>query len=417
MVRNGLGVDARGGRVRAASATSSARLVVLDDAPFLDVGEALRVALAAARANFGEPEAIALVHDDDVNETDLEELRRSARSAGVGEVRLVADSVARPLAENEDVPPALIAATGAAIWLVRERRGVVVPPVSLPGGDRRADGAEGRRQMSEFGDGRTMADFASGSQMSDFGDGRTMGDFGDGRTMGDFGGPRRTRRSRLVVAAVAAAVIIVAGAVAAVGLSNGSTDVDSVAATGTTDSAAEASTTTTGAPIEAGSQTSLDVTTTTAANSAATTTVATVTTTTIPTTTRTYEVVARLDSYATDAPVPRLKQGDSATATVTLTCNAADECTGSVVVPVWDVTHAFAGNLVDGSLDDSSTFQPDECVDPVEATFAFSGAFEDSSTSGRLTQSFKPRVCRDADGNERFHEDIAISFATPAQIR
>lgn len=240
MVRNGLGVDARGGRVRAASATNSKVLVVIDDAPLIDVGEALRAALASARAKFGEPDAIALVHDDDLPDANRAELVEQARAAGLGEVRLVADSVARPYAEHEDLPPALVAAAGAAIWLLRERRGVIVPPL-LPPQDqpdesgRRMDDFGAGRQMSDFGAGDTMSDHGNGRQMNDFGAGRTMAAFGAGATMSDHAGAPPRRRTRLIVAAVAAAVVVVAAAVAAVGLTGPSTDADRVAATDTTE--------------------------------------------------------------------------------------------------------------------------------------------------------------------------------------
>ena len=419
MVRNGLGVDARGGRVRATSATSSARVVVVEGAPFIDIGEALRVALASARAKFGEPEAIALVHDDDLAPSDLEALQREAQKTDVGEVRLVPESVARPLAENEDVAPELIPATGAAIWLLRERRGIVVPPPVPP----RQEREDSTRKMDDFGQGRRMSDFGGGSAMADHGAGRSMSDFGDGATMADFGEPRNRRRSRLAIAAVAALIVVAGGTFAALGLSSNGTSVDSVASTDTTTADGSDDTTTTAA-LEAGPQTTADDTTTTTALaadiSASTTTeatTATTTTTAVARTTRTYDVVALLESYASDAQTPRLTQGDRAAGTVTLTCTDAGACEGSLVVAEWNVVHDFSGTLVDGSLDDTNTSQPEKCVDPVEATFTFSGLFDETSTSGEVSQTFKPRRCQGTDGRAVFLEDLVISFATQAQIR
>ena len=421
MVRNGLGVDARGGRVRATSATSSARVVVVEDAPFLDVSEALRIALGSARAKFGEPEAIALVHDDDLAVSDLEQLKREAQRSDVGEVRLVPESVALPLAENEDVAPELLAATGAAIWLLRERRGIVVPP-PVP---QRQDGEDGTRKMDDFGQGRRMSDFGGGSAMADHGDGRRMSDFGEGATMADFGEPRGRRRSRLAIAAVAALIVAAVGTFAARGLSNG-TSVDSVASTDTTTADGSDEATTTTVDLEAGPQTTADDTTTTTAlaaevsgssTTAATTTTAVTTTTVAARTTRTYDVVALLESYASDAQTPRLTQGDRAAGTVTLTCTDAGVCEGSLAVAEWNLVHAFDGQLADGSLDDTNTFQPDECVDPVEATFTFTGLFDETSMSGEVSQAFKPRRCQGADGRAVFLEDLVVSFATQTQIR
>ena len=424
MVRNGLGVDARRGRVRAASATQASVLVVLDDAPFVDTGEAMRVALASARAKFGEPEAIALVHDDDLPAAELELLRTEARSAGVGDVLLVPDSVARPFADGRDVAATVAAATGAAIWLLRDRRGVVVPPI-LPTSAERDErgGEEGTRSMDDFGKGRRMLDFNAGRAVGDFGAGSAMSDFGDGAQMDDFGTPERKRGSRrLIVAAIAAVLLIAGGAVAASGVIGGTTDVDSVASTDTTateaaDDAEPATSTTAG---DAGADTSTtsaaaDNTTTTLAAAAPETTLTTsapaASTTTIASTARTYDVTAIVESFASDEATPRLQQGDRALGTVTLSCNESGDCEGSVVVPEWNLTHGFTGVLVNGTLDHAATFQPQECSEAVEATFTFGGAFDDTSSSGRLAQTFKPRGCTGADGTPVSFEDIVVSFS------
>lgn len=444
MVRNGLGVDARGGRVRATCATASRTLVVVEDAPFLDVGEALRVALSSARAKFGEPEAIALVHDDDLDDATREGMLRDAQGAGIGEVRLVRESVARPFAEHEDVPPALVAATGAAIWLLRERRAVVVPPPLLPSGEE-----ETGRRMDDFGRGRQMSDFGAGSSMSDHGDGRRMEDFGGGRTMADFGAgavmadfgsdespPRR--RSRLVVAAIAVAVAIVAGAGAAVGLSGRGSDANRVAATegsGTTaDERDDARTTTTeslepgsppttsvgGATEETTSTTSTTATAPTAGGSTqpstSTPAAATTTTTVVSTTTRRYSIDAMVESYAYDGQTPRLQPGQRAAGIVTMTCpdDGSGRCTGSIDIPDFGYSIAgFPAQSVGNRVDYSAADAVPACTDGSTVTMTFSADFTNTDTSGSTSQTHKPgRTCTGADGKPVFLEDLTISFFT-----
>lgn len=449
MVRNGLGVDTRSGYVRAVSATNSKVLVVVDGAPFLALGEALREALASARAKFGEPEAIAVVHDDDLSDSGREELLEQAKRAGLGEVRLVAESTALPYAEGQDLPAAALAAAGAAIWLLRERRGVIVPPVHLVPPTGEAD--EGGRKMDDFGEGRRMSDFGAGSTMSDHGEGRKMEDFGKGRTMADFGAgaqmadfgetsPRR-RRSRIVVAALAAAIVVIAGAVAAVGLSGPSTDADNVAATDSTESSEgggdsdTGNTTSTADVIAAGERTTSSVgasdgtaeaTTTTTAlattgGGVTTTTGPGSTTTTVAMRTQTYDVVANVISYAVDAGPPRLTQGQTARGTVTLACpvDGSGDCRGSIDIPdfAYRVTD-FPAQVVNGHVEYSSTDPVPECTDATTNTITFSADFsppdQAPSVDGTSGHTHKPtRVCRGADGNDVFHEDITIGFGTP----
>lgn len=445
MVRNGLGVDARGGRVRAACATASRTLVVLEDAPFLNLGEALRVALSSARAKFGEPEAIALVHDDDADDQTREQIMRDAQGAGIGEVRLVRDSVARPFAEHQDVPPALVAATGAAIWLLRERRAVVVPPPLLPSGEeetaRRMDDFGRGRQMSDFGVGSTMSDHGDGSRMDDFGAGRTMADFGAGAAMSDFGAaetedraPRR--RSRLAVAAIAATIVVIAGAGAAVGLSGRSSDADRVAATGSSDTRVEdegGSATTTPEGVEPGSRTTTSVegsvgetTSTTAAalssgeSSEPTTSTSigtTTTTTAVSSTTRRYSIDAMVESYAQDSQAPpRLQPGQRAAGIVTMTCpdDGSGRCTASIDIPDFSYSLAnFPAEIVDGQVDYAATDPVAECTDGSTLTMTFSADFTATDTSGSTSQTHKPaRTCTGADGKPVFREDLTISFFT-----
>ena len=436
MVRNGLGVDARGGRVRAASATAASRVVVLQDGVSVDLADALRAALASARARFGEPEAIALVHDDDLSAADLERVRAEARDTGIGDVQLVPDSVARSFAGGEEVPAEVVAAMGAAIWLLRDRRGIVVPPVLPPAqGD-----PEGTKQMSDFGSGSAMDDHGDGRTMGDFGDGRKMAEFGAGVTMADFGdAPRRGRRSRILVAALAAAVVIIAGAAAAIGLSSPSSDTDRVAATETTSTteADDRSTTSTSASgdVEAGDRTTpsvadgpsgSDVTTTTAASdpsggSTATTLAGSSTTTTVAMATRTYDVVATVISYASEASEPRLTQGQTARGTVTLTCpvDAPGDCTGSIQIPDFNYAIAsFPAEVVEDHVDYSATEPVPGCADGTTNTVAFSADFSPANAApaadGTTSQTHKPsRTCQGSDGRAVFHEDIAISFGTP----
>ena len=432
MVRNGLGVDTRSGYVRAVSATNSKVLVVVDGAPFLALGEALREALASARAKFGEPEAIAVVHDDDLSDSGREELLEQAKRAGLGEVRLVAESTALPYAEGQDLPAAALAAAGAAIWLLRERRGVIVPPVHLVPPTGEAD--EGGRKMDDFGEGRRMSDFGAGSTMSDHGEGRKMEDFGKGRTMADFGAgaqmadfgetsPRR-RRSRIVVAALAAAIVVIAGAVAAVGLSGPSTDADNVAATDSTVADSEGAdetespSTTDSGDHEPGARSSADeeapATTTSLAGRAVadgtSTTSATAPSTTVPVTTASYAVTATVDSYSGANPdSPRLQQGMQAPGVVTMECNDARECTGTITIRDWSYQQQFEGTRnADGSIDYSRTEPRSECVDGATVTNTFS-ATVGQIVSGQTSVLNDPQTCKTAEG-QAFGENISISF-------
>lgn len=435
-MRNGLGVSVERGRVRAASATASSQKVVLDGAAE-SVATALRDALAAAREHFGEPDAIALVHDD---ADDADTVGRDLAAAGVGPVRLVARSIAGRYADDP--------ATGAALWLLDERHPVVplIPPAGPPGGSREAqvpgpsmsDFGDGR-QMSDFGDGRQMSDFGAGVTMDDFGGGSGMDDFGDGVTMADFADQAPRRRSRVLIATLAAAIVLLVAAVAAIALTSDAPEAEPVAATETTevgasetDSEAASSTSEalqpgapgSGPPADAASTTSTTVATSTAgttATTAATATTATTakvtaaTTTTVPVNsdTTTYDVTAMVQSYSGGNPdAPRLQQGMQAPGVVSLTCDANRRCTGTITIKTWTYQQTFEGTLgVDGTFKYANTAPRRECVDGATVTNSFSATFG-TGVSGDSAITNDPQVCKTADGTQSVAENVAITFAT-----
>lgn len=443
MVRNALGVETLTGRLHAVSATKALTRSVGGDGDLsgLDVAASLRAALEAARANFGEPEAIALVHRDGADQAELDEISRQARSAAVGPVRLVPESVAKRY--DADL------ATGAALWLLGERA-VAAPVVSLAptlAGPPPDDPST--RSMDDFGAGRSMSDFGDGASMDDHGDGRRMSGFGAGVSMADHANdeePRRHRRVQLVAAAVAVAVAVVVGLTAAVALASRSGDAASIAATGVT--------TTTDAEddddggITPGERSIVESPTTTAAVApgGATTTVAgggvpttvgpsstspTAPTTTAPTTTapaqsgtfaagtsRSYDVIATLEQMEQGLgghPLYSVPPGTREPGTVTVECSETS-CVVHLDVPAWrdpafpddpaDYNGHFftSGRIVGGHLETTEVMTIPDCPD--SSTDTFNGDF--AETTARGTYSREGAQCP----NGRIVAYV-VSFATP----
>ncbi|MFP5328364.1 MAG: hypothetical protein ACLGHT_12880, partial [Acidimicrobiia bacterium] len=404
-----------------------------DDAPGLDIATSLRAALEAARSNFGEPEAIALVHRDGAEQAELGEISRQARSASVGPVRLVPESVARRY--DADL------ATGAALWLLGERA-VAAPVVSLAptlAGPPPDDSS--LRSMDDFGAGRSMSDFGDGTSMDDHDNGRRMSDFGAGVSMADHaagGEPRRHRRVQLVAAAVA--VVVVVGLMAAVALASRSGDAASIAATGVTTTTEEEGHDGTG--ITPGERSIVESPTTTAAVApgGATTTVGggapatagpsstspTAPTTTAPAqsgtfaagTTRSYDVIATLEQMEQGLgghPLYSVPPGTREPGTVTVECSETS-CVVHLDVPAWrdpafpddpaDYNGHFitSGPIVDGHLETTQTQTMPDCPDTSTDTFV--GDFAETTASG--TYSREGAQCP----NGRIVAYV-VSFATP----